>query len=148
MRHLRLVRAPVHPGSCVRRVRLRLLPWPLRYLWRRGRVRRVLLQGVHATRKGCAWKPSALYGLLVLLLTFGLALFSLHFSPYLTTLSLSLSLSRTHIHIHTQTHVHSRFRRLLSPCFVYPSPSFPLQRDGCPKVINIGAARADLFYER
>ena len=23
-----------------------------------------------------------------------------------------------------------------------------LQRDGCPKVVNIGAARTDMFYER
>ena len=23
-----------------------------------------------------------------------------------------------------------------------------LQRDGCPKIVNIGAAKTDLFYER
>ena len=24
----------------------------------------------------------------------------------------------------------------------------PLQRDGCPKIINLGSAKTDLFYER
>jgi len=32
---------------------------------------------------------------------------------------------------------------------VFPSPArHALQRDGCPKVINLGTARTDLFYER
>lgn len=31
-----------------------------------------------------------------------------------------------------------------------PSPLAPLclQRDGCPKIINLGSAKTDLFYER
>ncbi len=29
----------------------------------------------------------------------------------------------------------------------HPGPS-PLQRDGCPKIINLGSAKTDLFYER
>ena len=33
----------------------------------------------------------------------------------------------------------------------FPPPSFrpcALQRDGCPKIINLGSAKTDLFYER
>ena len=25
---------------------------------------------------------------------------------------------------------------------------FPFQRDGCPKIVNLGSAKTDLFYER
>ena len=32
---------------------------------------------------------------------------------------------------------------------IYDARSFmPSQRDGCPKIINLGAARTDRFYER
>ena len=30
------------------------------------------------------------------------------------------------------------------PCRVFA----PLQRDGCPKIVNLGSAKTDLFYER
>lgn len=30
----------------------------------------------------------------------------------------------------------------------HPGPLPPLQRDGCPKIINLGSAKTDLFYER
>ena len=30
----------------------------------------------------------------------------------------------------------------------YPFPCTCLQRDGCPKIINLGSAKTDLFYER
>lgn len=31
---------------------------------------------------------------------------------------------------------------------VCPAPPLLLQRDGCPKIINLGSAKTDLFYER
>ena len=36
-------------------------------------------------------------------------------------------------------------------CSVCPSPNlhlFCLQRDGCPKIVNLGSSKTDLFYER
>lgn len=37
-------------------------------------------------------------------------------------------------------------------CSVCPSPNshplFFLQRDGCPKIVNLGSSKTDLFYER
>ena len=33
-------------------------------------------------------------------------------------------------------------------CLAGENECYMVQRDGCPKVINIGAARADWFYEK
>ena len=38
---------------------------------------------------------------------------------------------------------------LTAACLLCPSPLRAcLQRDGCPKIINLGSAKTDLFYER
>ncbi len=37
--------------------------------------------------------------------------------------------------------------RPLRPLTPAPCPA-ALQRDGCPKIINLGSAKTDLFYER
>lgn len=31
---------------------------------------------------------------------------------------------------------------------VITDPFFVLQRDGCPKIVNLGSSKTDLFYER
>lgn len=40
----------------------------------------------------------------------------------------------------------NEWRTHVAPCSLRACPC--LQRDGCPKVINLGTARTDLFYER
>jgi len=57
VRHLRLVRPPVHPCQDLRRVQLRQLPGQVRDLRRAGRVGRVLLQGVHDPGEGPGRMP-------------------------------------------------------------------------------------------
>jgi hypothetical protein len=37
---------------------------------------------------------------------------------------------------------------LADTCLPSCAPSPCLQRDGCPKIINLGSAKTDLFYER
>lgn len=39
---------------------------------------------------------------------------------------------------------------LSEPLFIEPRHKcvLPLQRDGCPKIVNLGSAKTDLFYER
>lgn len=32
----------------------------------------------------------------------------------------------------------------ISDCYI----CFPKQRDGCPKIVNLGSSKTDLFYER
>ena len=55
----------------------------------------------------------------------------LHLNP-LPSLSLSLSLSSLSLSLRTRTHAHWHY----------------VQRDGCPKIVNLGSAKTDLFYER
>ena len=107
---LRLVRATDDARARVRRVQLRLVLRALRHLRRAGQRRRLLLQGVHAARKGRAWRARAWRLLLLLLLLFIIA------------------------------------ARVSPPRLGSLSPEHA-QRDGCPKVINVGAARAALYYE-
>ena len=52
VRHLRLVRAALHPGANLRRVQLRLLPGSLRHLRWARHLRCLLLQGVHRPGEG------------------------------------------------------------------------------------------------
>jgi len=35
-----------------------------------------------------------------------------------------------------------------SSCFLTVSAFLVAQRDGCPKIVNLGSAKTDLFYER
>ena len=40
------------------------------------------------------------------------------------------------------------FPRFVISLTLYFVPIPPSQRDGCPKIINLGSAKTDLFYER
>jgi hypothetical protein len=45
----------------------------------------------------------------------------------------------------------ARNARLKKKMFVFdsiPNASELLQRDGCPKIVNLGSSRTDMFYER
>ena len=45
-------------------------------------------------------------------------------------------------------HWYVQVQALTPPASAAPSACPCLQRDGCPKIINLGSAKTDLFYER
>jgi hypothetical protein len=46
----------------------------------------------------------------------------------------------------SSAHLHPGCGAACGSCQLLPCPA--LQRDGCPKIINLGSAKTDLFYER
>ena len=99
-------------------MQLRLAGRSLHNLRRRGSVRRILLQRVHCTGKGC--------------------------EPFHTIVALgTVAFEQMCCCASTLSDAAD------STCGILPDMLLGVvQRDGCPKIINLGSARTDLFYER
>lgn len=122
--HLRLVCAAPAASSCVRGVQLWVFARALRYLRRGGRVRRLLLQRMRHDREGCESRQINI--LLVIYFEVGNlsdVTFVVKLAVVLPNCQVFLDLNRTFFYL----------------C---------AQRDGCPKIINVGAARLDMLYQR
>ena len=167
VRRVRLVRAALHAGAHLRRVQLRLVPGALRHLRRAGRVRRLLLQGVHHRGERCAlprwwwWRVDASRQ------SRSLLRFLRAWPPTTVTRALRKEAGgkeerrregpngrNAGVCVYDRVNrgkgrLPPRLHAAASPSHPHPhlSPP-PPQRDGCPKIVNLGAAKTDLFYER
>ena len=173
VRRVRLVRAACHAGAHLRRVQLRVVRGALRDLRRHRRVGRILLQGVHHSREGreCSTHLSATIHIYICFSCCVLGrresvrtevgftkwvLVSGRCTPFLAapncfTHSASIAASgkwQLYRNGCCFTSAAAAAAVAAGDAADCQAPRCPpcVQRDGCPKIINLGSAKTDLFY--
>lgn len=112
----------------------------MRDLRRHRSLGRILLQGVHDTRKRCrswVWLARCSCDCLQQLLV----------PAAVATAWPNEWLYHAMAMLTAGCHLHTCILAVVLPV-AHASRCPALQRDGCPKIINLGSAKTDLFYER